>query len=772
MLRRLLPPRRREWPDAMLAELEAIPDSVLRHPFAAGCVRALVVDVVAVRLRSCAAHPQTLALALAAGLAIAMLDQASDTRRPMWIALGATSALFAWWRPVAAWRWGLLVAAGIPLLAAVSDTRGPYAFDQADAMYGIVPAILVAMIVAFCRRRIRLLMISFVAISLATGARITNAQSTAMRRELTAAGISAFADSAFADYLQSSSQPSLAFVVVKDGAIIFARGYGAEDAAGSRPVDPDMTIFWLASLSKLVTTDAVMREVERGRIALGDSAMRYFEWQLPSPKAWRAITVEDLLTHTHGLDEPFMQGIVDDVERLVPLCDYVARVRWRVGTRPGDMLRYSNHGIALAGCIVERTSGMPFAEYVEREIFAPVGMTRSTFRQPVPAELARRIATAGTDQVLDYLLPTPAGAMVGTASDMGRFLVAQLDAGGPRAASLRAMHTTQWRGHRAVPGVALGWFETSLGRVRGLYHTGARHHFSVAWLDPSQRVGLFLVHSMRQGGPFQNLRTNVVRDFVERYYVADTPTLEATASRGIAGVYRPALLSTTTVERAGYLLLDTPVRFTAGGNVTMHAPGGLGTVIAHPTGDGAFEVRTGPQADLRLGFIEHADGLPRIAMGGTLLDPVLFTRLAWWQRGFVHAVLLVVSCLALVLAAAVYGAGWVVRRRRRIVIRNPAWAVISAGGLALALAVLAFAALIFSTPDIGAAEHMRSGLRTVLALLSAATVLCGALPLATFLGWRRGTESIAGRVTLCLLSSAGMVAAVLLWHYRLVGFHL
>lgn len=772
VLRRLLPPARREWPDAMLAELEAIPDSMRCHRFAAGCVRALAVDVVAARIRSCATHPQTLALALVAGLAIAMLDQASDTRRPMWIALGATSAVFAWCRPVAAWRWGLLLATGIPLLATVSDTGGPYAFDQADAMYGIVPAILVAMIVAFCRRRIRLLVISFVAISIATGARIANAQSTTVRRELSAVDVSAFADSAFADYLRSSSQPSLAFVVVKDGAIIFARGYGAEDAAGSRPVDPDTTIFWLASLSKLVTTDAVMREVERGRIALGVPAMRYLEWQLPSPEAWRAITVEDLLTHTHGLDEPFMQGSVDDVERLVPLCDYLGRVRWRAGTRPGDVLRYSNHGMALAGCIVERTSGMPFAEYVEREIFASVGMTRSTFRQPVPTELARRIATAGTDQAVDYLLPTPAGAMVGTASDMGRFLVAQLDSRGPRAASLRVMHATHWRGHRAVPGVALGWFETNLGSMRGLYHTGARHHFSVAWLDPSQRIGLFLVHSMRQGGPFQNLRTNVVRGFVERYYVAGIPRPQATPSHGIAGVYRPALLSTTTVERAGYLLLDTPVRSTAGGNVTMHAPGGLGTVIAHPIGDGAFEVRTGPQADLRLGFFEHAGGSSRIAMGGTLLDPVLFTRLAWWQRGFVHAILLVVSCLALVLAVTVYAAGWFVRRRRRIVIRNPAWAVISAGGLALALAVLAFVALIFSTPEIGAAEHMRSGLRAVLALLSAAAVLCGALPLATLLGWRHGTESIAGRVTLCLLSSAGVVVAVLLWHYRLLGFHL
>jgi CubicO group peptidase (beta-lactamase class C family) len=302
----------------------------------------------------------------------------------------------------------------------------------------------------------------------------------------------------------------LAFVVVKDRSIVFAAGYGTR-AAGSRRVDPTDASGW--HRFQLVTTEAVMREVDRGRITLGAPIRQYIKWGLPPRKTWRAITVEDLLTHTSGLDEPFMQGTVDDASRLVALGDYLSRIPWRAGTRPGHIVRYSNHGMALAGWIVESTSGMPFAEYAEREIFAPVGMRHSTFRQPVPAELGGRIATAGTDDVVDYVLPTPAGAMVGTASDMGRFLAAQLETSGPRANSLRAMHATHWRAHPAVPGVALGWFETNLSGMYGLYHTGARHHFSVVWIAPALRVGLFLVHSTRQGGRFQSLRTEVVRAF-------------------------------------------------------------------------------------------------------------------------------------------------------------------------------------------------------------------------------------------------------------------
>ena len=772
VLGRLLPPLRREWSEAMLAEIAAIPDGLLRRRFAAGCVRALLVQLVAVHLRVWITHPQVLGMAAAAGFAIAVLDQSSDTRRPMWVALVAASSVFAWWRPVAAWRWGLLLAIGIPFLAAASDTHGPYAFDRADAMYGIPPAILTAVVVAGLRRRIRLMLLAFAGISLAAGAHSANAQSAVVRRQLAAADIATFADSAFADYLRSSPQPSLAFVVVKDGAIIFARGYGNEDAAGSRRVDPEATIFWLASLSKLMTTEAVMREVTGGRVALSTPAAQYLEWAFPSRKGWRAITVEDLLTHTSGLDEPFMQGAVDDSARLMPLGDYLSQLQWRAGTRPGDVLRYSNHGMALAGRIVESTSGMPFAAYVEREIFARAGMNRSTFRQPVPAELRKRIATAGTDASNDYLLPTPAGAMVGTAGDMGRFLVAQLDTAGPHGNSLRAMQATHWRAHPAVPGVALGWFETNLGGMHGLYHTGARHHFSVAWLAPAQGVGLFLVHSMRQGGRFQNLRADVVRTFVERYFVGDALAVPVAAPRSVAGIYRPALLSTTTVERAGYLFLDTPIRSKVDGGVTMHAPGALGMITAYPIGNDAFEVREGSQAGLRLGFVGDAGQPPRMAMGGTLLDPVVFSRLQWWQRGFVHVVLLAAACLALVVGAAAEGVRRTIRRKRETaVVRSPAWIVVGAAGTALLLASLTFAAVLYSTPELGAADHMRSGLRVVLTFLTAAAALCASLPIITVLGWQR-SGGVADRAVLAALSVLGAITSVLLWHYRLVGFHL
>jgi CubicO group peptidase (beta-lactamase class C family) len=756
----------------MAAELEEMPPGSARLRFTGGCLYAILTRAALVRVRAWLAQPTWLLVAFSLGILIAVLDRTSATRATMWLALLLGSLGMGWCRPGAAWRWGVLLATGIPFLAAAAPSGGPYAFDRADAFYGVPFSVLFSSLAALCRRRSGLAVSGILAAAMLPGWADTLDAQAARPRELTAADLSDFAEAVFAAYLAHSPEPSLAFVVVKDDSILFARGYGSEDPAGSRSVDPEHTVFWLASLSKLVTTDAVMREYERGRLLLDAAASRYLGWELPSHRGWPRITVRDLLTHTAGLDAPFMLGTVDEPSRLTPLIDHLQALRWRAGSRPGEVLRYSNYGMALAGAIVERVSGTPFAQYVEGEIFGPLRMTRSSFRQPMPPELVRRLASAGTGDQVDYLLAAPAGAMVGTAADMSRFLISQLQTAGPREHSLQLMHTTGWRLHPQVPGVGLGWFETTLGGVNALYHTGARHHFSVAWIEPTRRLGVFLVHSMRQGGPFQDLRTTVIRGFVERYLEPDPVPASTPPALTEEGIFRPQILSTTTVERAGYMFLDTPLHRAAGGTMTLQAPGGLGTITAAPSGGGLFIVRDGAQAGMRLGFVER-NGSVRLALGGTLLDPITLLRLSWWERGLVHATALALGAGSLAVGAVVHGVRVVRRRTRGVSAMGRApWTVIMGAGLALILALVAFPVVVATTPEAGAAEHMRAGLRVVLALLSTTAVLGLALPVVTIVAWRGAGAGRLNRVMLILLSLCGLAVSAILWHYRLVGVQL
>lgn len=609
---------------------------------------------------------------------------------------------------------------------------------------------------------------------------------------LTARELEKFADSVFAEYLRRSPEPSLALVVVRGRDVLLQRGYGLEDARTRRPVDPESTVFHVASVSKLITATAALQLVERGRLRLHEDVNRSPGGFVIRGRAGDApITLWHLLTHTSGLDGPFLRAVVTHPSELVPLGEYFARYPPRRGRPPGREIRYSNEGMALVGHLVERAAGEPFPQYVERHLFQPLGMSRSSFRQPPPPPIAARLATAGSGPVPDALLPYPAGSMVSTAADMGRFLRAHLGGGeleGVRIladSSVRRMHARQWSADRRLPGVALGFFETEPGGVRGLFHTGARTHFSLLYLLPEQGIGIFLVHAMRQGGEFQHLRVEFVRAFLGRY---SPPPPEAHAqppgagqrARAFAGGYRPILVAGSTIERAAWLGLDTPVAADPDGHLSLRILGGPRLRLAE-VGDGLYRVPHGPHEGVMVAFRRRADGaVTGMALAGGFQDPVSFERLAWYEHGRLHAAvlglafLLFLSCAA---GAAARGVWRRVRGRRaqagRVTSREERLAraiARLAGGLAL-LSPVSVAGLVLARPgDDPAADGLRLALTVGLALLLAAAVLGLALVPFAVRAWRSTAWTTAGRWYLSALALAALVAVPLLAYYHLLGF--
>ncbi|MDQ3473130.1 MAG: beta-lactamase family protein, partial [Acidobacteriota bacterium] len=201
--------------------------------------------------------------------------------------------------------------------------------------------------------------------------------------------------------------PRLGLVVVKDDGIFFQKDYGQASDGRNITVTPDQTLFRAASVSKLVTATAVMQLVEQGKLNLNADINTYLtrfqlENNYPSP-----ITARHLLTHTSGIEDRLFSNTVPSADRLVSLGDYFAAHIPRRIRPPGEQIAYSNTGMALAGHLVEAVSGLSFEEYVDRNIFPPLGMTRSSFRQPYPAHLAPDVIPSGADS--GALLLYPAG---------------------------------------------------------------------------------------------------------------------------------------------------------------------------------------------------------------------------------------------------------------------------------------------------------------------------------------------------------------------------
>ena len=198
--------------------------------------------------------------------------------------------------------------------------------------------------------------------------------------------------------------PGVAVAIVDRGGVAFSAGYGWADLENRIPMTPD-TVTNIASISKTFTNAAVLQLVEQGQLGLDDDVSQLLPFPVRHPEYPEvSITVRQLLTHTSGIedgdayDESYACGdptvsLADWIRGyLVPGGEFYSAAQNFLPTAPGEAYSYSNVGFGLAGYLVEVASGMPFAEYVESNLFEPLGMTESGFylsefesgRQAVP----------------------------------------------------------------------------------------------------------------------------------------------------------------------------------------------------------------------------------------------------------------------------------------------------------------------------------------------------------------------------------------------------
>jgi len=211
-------------------------------------------------------------------------------------------------------------------------------------------------------RRIALLLCAFAFLPLATGA-----------QNPTAAQIGAIFSG-----VTSAQEPGIAVAVRKDGQTVFIRGYGLRDLRSSLPIN-ERTNFRLASLTKQFTAMAIMLLVHDGKLHYGTRLTNVFP---DFPAYGRAITIRNLLNHTSGLaayeDLMDKQYAGKSWEEIPQISDagVLALMVQQTGTKfpPGTKWEYSNSGYCVLAMVIEKISGMPFADFLRERIFAPLKM--------------------------------------------------------------------------------------------------------------------------------------------------------------------------------------------------------------------------------------------------------------------------------------------------------------------------------------------------------------------------------------------------------------
>jgi len=217
--------------------------------------------------------------------------------------------------------------------------------------------------------------------------------------------------------MQKYNIPGGAVALVREGKLIYARGFGYADVEKKKHVEPD-ALFRIASVSKTITGAAIMKLVEEGKLKLDDRVSPLIADLTPKPGAtvdprWEQITIRQLLSHSGGWDRDKPNGGFDPIDR--PLIAAAAvnapapassetLIRYMKGMpldfNPGQKFAYSNFGFIILGRVIERLGGMKYEDYVRARVLVPVGASRtrqgkSRMKDALPDEVKYYVAGAG-----------------------------------------------------------------------------------------------------------------------------------------------------------------------------------------------------------------------------------------------------------------------------------------------------------------------------------------------------------------------------------------
>ena len=423
--------------------------------------------------------------------------------------------------------------------------------------------------------------------------------------------------------------PGVVVGVVSDKELVWAEGFGFANVDANRPMELD-TRFRMASHSKLFTATAIMQLREQGRLRLDDPVSEYLPWfrvQSAAPDD-SPITIEHLLTHSSGL--PREAGshwsdwefpTQDELKELIPMrqAPFSPETRWK----------YSNLAYTIAGMIVEAVSGEKWAEYLQNNIFDPLGMSASSVDRDV-----RSLATGysrrmpdGSRQVIPFVDARGMAAATGltsTVEDMAKFVSAQFRKG-PRGGdrilntgSLREMHRVRMLESTWTRGQGIGF---AVSRVQDKLYVGHGGgypgHTTNTLIQLNSKVGVIVLTNTNDSNPADIARQlmNTVGDAVAKA-TATAPDVVAwdSAWERFAGLYRSIGGDRQVVLLNKRLVVMTPNARNIDDSVGLE-----------PIGDGLFRMTAptggGPVGEV-VRFVEENGQVVRMITGDSYADRV------------------------------------------------------------------------------------------------------------------------------------------------------
>jgi CubicO group peptidase (beta-lactamase class C family) len=596
------------------------------------------------------------------------------------------------------------------------------------------------------------------------------------------AAIEAFWDDFFSREMNALGVYGAVMVMVKNGEILFAKGYGYADAASGTPVDPSRTILRAGSIVKTVTATAIMQLAEQGKLDL-DADINDYLTAFKVPDTFpEPVTARHLINMTGGFDTRSVGIRASSAEEVKPLGAYLAEHMPPRVLLPGRYRRYNDHEVALAGYLVEVVSGMSYEQYVRDHIFQPLEMTDSSIVLPDDqiSRVARGYPVGGSAQnayPLGYyhLNDAPGAGFNATAIDMGHYMIAHLQNGrytrsdGTTVRILaeetaRLMHQAAFAYHPLQPGQANAFDEKFYKGQRYLRKQGGApgmQNDMLLLLD--QGMGFYLFSNSDGTALRNDWESEVLKSYLSTPDPAPKPLrpLSDTGERAsdYAAIYQQVSDSTseTTLVQV-QALVDPDLWVAVGANPdgTLDIWGKRYVevepdVFQDPAAGGLVSFETGEHGQANFLFNERT----------------AYQRIAWTETPSVQLGLLGFAILVFISSLIALGFGFFRGNASARLLSG----VVSALNLVFLVGLAALLMPVATGGDIWQFSFEPSlQLRLVLAIPVATALLAAGLVVETIVAWWKDRPSLSARLHNSLVLIAAVVFFYFLSTWNLLGW--
>jgi len=382
-------------------------------------------------------------------------------------------------------------------------------------------------------------------------------------------------DSIMKQITEENNVPGAILSIVKADSTLLVSGYGVQEIKSKKAVDPTESLFRIGSVTKNITALALMQLVEKGKIDLyGDANDYLVSYQLKNEYE-KKITPYDLITHTAGLDNHLL-GVQSrdflDPEDLAPhvIKQFPDQIR-----QPGEVQLYSSYGTALIAVMIQDVTGMLFNDYVQENIFDPLGMQSTYFFvQDVDKDnLASSYLLINDEHIhlktINGIYIYPTGSVMTTAEDMAQYMKVFTSDGLVNGIQIIKPQTLALMSGRIFGpfsdlhiGYSIGFFNNNNFNERMYNHTGGIHGFASAMnIYPDSKLAIFLSGNARStNSNFYGDAKKELEALLLDHNKNLKPELEFSTDvdekllNQYAGKYRSVNYSTKTVEKVAMLM--------------------------------------------------------------------------------------------------------------------------------------------------------------------------------------------------------------------------